>query len=138
MSRADAAEHGTKVLSGEDPLRLSVQKYRLVVVRGPEIGATYPLDDQGEIRVGNRLRRVSTIRSVEEKSGGSGRLVFVTVEHLLEGPRGPVLREEQDIVYRGTEGAAVRAAEAAPDWPGAQRAESRGGGNFTGVGRRVT
>jgi DNA-binding NtrC family response regulator len=52
LSRVDVAEHGTRVLSGEDPLRLSVQKYRLVVVRGPEIGATFPLDDQSEIRVG--------------------------------------------------------------------------------------
>lgn len=71
------------------------------------------------LRVEDRVRRTSTIRAVEEKSGGSGRLVFVTVEHVLEGPRGPVLTEEQDIVYRGTEGAAVKAAPAAPDWPDA-------------------
>ncbi len=74
------------------------------------------------LRAEDRVSRTSTIRRVEEKSGGSGRLVFVTVHHLVEGPRGPVLEEEQDIVYRGTEGAAVRAAEAAPAMPGAAEA----------------
>lgn len=69
------------------------------------------------LRVGDAVRRRSTILSVEEKSGGSGRLVFVTVRHELQGPRGPVLSEEHDIVYRGAEGAAVRPASAAPDWP---------------------
>ena len=43
--------------------------------------------------------------------------MFVTVEHLLDGPRGRVLSEEQDIVYRGAEGAAVRAAEPASEPP---------------------
>ena len=70
----------------------------------------------------DRLRRTSTIRKVDEKSGGSGRLVFVTVHHLVEGPRGPALEEEQDLVYRGTEGAAVRAAGPAPEMPGAAMA----------------
>lgn len=69
------------------------------------------------LRVDDRVRRVSTILAVEEKAGGSGRLVFVTVRHAVEGPRGPVLTEEQDLVYRGAEGAAARAAAgaAAPD-----------------------
>jgi hydroxyacyl-ACP dehydratase HTD2-like protein with hotdog domain len=69
---------------------------------------------QNGLRAGEAVRRVSTILSVTEKSGGSGRLVFVTVRHELSNPRGAVLTEEQDIVYRGSEGAAVRAAEAAP------------------------
>jgi len=71
------------------------------------------------LRVDDRVRRTSTIRKVEEKSGGSGQLVFVTVRHVVEGPRGEVLTEEHDIVYRGAEGAAVKAGERAPDWPGA-------------------
>ena len=69
------------------------------------------------LRVGDAVRRTSTICSVEEKSGGTGRLVFVTVEHVLDGPRGRVLTEEQDIVYRGAEGAAVKAAPPAPEPP---------------------
>jgi hydroxyacyl-ACP dehydratase HTD2-like protein with hotdog domain len=75
------------------------------------------------LRVDDRLRRLSTIVAVSEKAGGSGRLVFVTVRHALEGPRGPVLTEEHDIVYRGAEGAAVRPGEPAPDWSGATRRE---------------
>ena len=66
------------------------------------------------LRAGDAVERRSEILSVSEKSGGSGRLVFVTVAHDISGPRGAVLREEHDIVYRGAEGAAVRPAEAAP------------------------
>ncbi|MFC7610377.1 hypothetical protein [Teichococcus aestuarii] len=62
------------------------------------------------MRSGDDVRRTSTIQSIESKAGGSGELVFVTVKHVLEGPRGPVLEEEQDIVYRGAGGAAVKAA----------------------------
>jgi hydroxyacyl-ACP dehydratase HTD2-like protein with hotdog domain len=69
------------------------------------------------LRAGDQVRRTSTILSVAEKAGGSGRLVFVTVKHVVEGPRGIAIEEEQDIVYRGAEGAAVKAAEAAPAWP---------------------
>lgn len=71
---------------------------------------------QGGLRSGDAVRRTSTIQSIESKTGGSGELVFVTVRHVLEGPRGPVLEEEQDIVYRGAGGAAVKAASAAPHW----------------------
>ena len=71
------------------------------------------------LRAGDAVRRTSTILSVEGKSGGSGRLVFVTVRHVVEGAAGVAVEEEQDIVYRGAEGAAVKAGEAAPDWPGA-------------------
>lgn len=71
------------------------------------------------LREGDAVRRTSTILSVEEKTGGTGRLVFVTVRHVVEGPAGISVEEEQDIVYRGAEGAAVKAAEPAPAWPGA-------------------
>jgi hydroxyacyl-ACP dehydratase HTD2-like protein with hotdog domain len=73
------------------------------------------------LRAGDAVRRTSTILSVQEKAGGSGRLVFVTVRHLVAGPAGLSIEEEQDIVYRGAEGAAVKPAPAAPDWPGAAR-----------------
>jgi hydroxyacyl-ACP dehydratase HTD2-like protein with hotdog domain len=71
------------------------------------------------LRTGDAVRRTSTILSVQEKSGGSGRLVFVTVRHEVAGPAGLAIEEEQDIVYRGAEGAAVKAAEPAPAWPDA-------------------
>lgn len=69
------------------------------------------------LHVGDAVRRTSTILSVTEKQGGSGTLVFVTVSHIIEGPAGLAIEEEQDIVYRGAEGTAVkpgRPAEAAP------------------------
>lgn len=40
------------------------------------------------------------ILSVEEKSGSTGRLVFVTVGHELVSPRGTAVEEEQVLVYR--------------------------------------
>ncbi|WP_235952449.1 FAS1-like dehydratase domain-containing protein [Falsiroseomonas algicola] len=71
------------------------------------------------LRTGDAVRRTSTILKVAEKSGGAGRLVFVTVQHRVEGPAGVAVEEEQDIVYRGAEGAAVKAADPAPAWPDA-------------------
>ncbi len=65
------------------------------------------------LHAGDAVDRRSTILSVTEKAGGSGKLVFVTVKHEISGPRGPVLTEEQDIVYRGTEGEAVKPGEPA-------------------------
>jgi 3-methylfumaryl-CoA hydratase len=71
----------------------------------------------GSVRAGDPVRRESTITKVEEKSGGSGRLVFVTVRHAIHGPSGLYLQEEHDIVYRGTEGSAVKPAQPAPPAP---------------------
>ena len=51
--------------------------------------------------VGEHVTRVSTILKVEARSGRSGNLVFVTVEHQLAGAGGVAVVEEQDIVYRG-------------------------------------
>lgn len=52
------------------------------------------------LRIGETIRRVSTIARVERKSGRSGDLVFVTVRHEMSGPTGPAIEEEHDIVYR--------------------------------------
>ena len=67
-----------------------------------------------DLRVGEAVTRVSTIASVEEKTGSTGPLVFVTVRHEVSGEAGPALTEEQDLVYRGTEGDAVKPGEPAP------------------------
>jgi len=77
------------------------------------------------LRAGDAVRRVSTVTAVTEKAGGSGRLLFVTVRHVLDNDRGPVLTEEQDIVYRGASGAAVRPAAPAPDFGEGWRGEVR-------------
>ena len=62
---------------------------------------------------GDPVTRSSTILSITEKSGGSGRLVFVTLRHDIDGPDGLAITEEQDIVYRGAEAEAVKPGEPA-------------------------
>jgi 3-methylfumaryl-CoA hydratase len=52
------------------------------------------------LRVGDEVERRSTIKSVEPKTGRSGQLVFVTVEHVYRTPDGDAVREEQDLVFR--------------------------------------
>ena len=51
------------------------------------------------LRIGQPMRRTSTILKVSEKSGSTGQMVFVTVGHETAGPEGLAVREEQDIVY---------------------------------------
>ena len=53
-----------------------------------------------DLQVGDEVRRESTIKAVSSKQGRSGRMVFVTVETAITGPRGLAIGEEQDIVYR--------------------------------------
>ncbi|HLW28939.1 MAG TPA: MaoC family dehydratase N-terminal domain-containing protein [Kiloniellales bacterium] len=70
------------------------------------------------LRLGDLVRKTSTIKSIEEKQGRSGQLVFVTVQHELAGPAGLAIREEHDIVYREApmSGAPARSSgEAAPE-----------------------
>jgi 3-methylfumaryl-CoA hydratase len=54
------------------------------------------------LRVGDAIRRVSTIESVEEKSGRTGSLIFVKVRHEVHanGASEVSLTEFHDIVYR--------------------------------------
>lgn len=51
------------------------------------------------LQVGDVLRKRSEILKVAEKEGKTGRMVFVTVKHLLSTDRGLAIEEEQDIVY---------------------------------------
>jgi 3-methylfumaryl-CoA hydratase len=52
------------------------------------------------LRVGDQMTRASRISDVTMKTGSTGVLCFVSVEHLITTPRGTALRERQDIVYR--------------------------------------
>ncbi|MGD9756294.1 MAG: MaoC family dehydratase N-terminal domain-containing protein [Comamonas sp.] len=52
------------------------------------------------LRLGQEVQRVSTIRSVQHKTGRSGELLFVLVEHRFSNQDGLALTEEHDIVYR--------------------------------------
>lgn len=55
---------------------------------------------QKPLVLGETVTRTSTILKVEAKSGKSGSLVFVTVQHELAGETGVAITEEQDLVYR--------------------------------------
>ncbi len=52
------------------------------------------------LRVGVRASRLSTIKDVTHKSGASGNLVFILVEHRVSDEDGLCIREEHDIVFR--------------------------------------
>ncbi|MDN7855407.1 MaoC family dehydratase N-terminal domain-containing protein [Burkholderia cepacia] len=52
------------------------------------------------LRTGRRAMRESTIVNLEDKTGRSGRLVFVTVQHRIECDGVLCVEEEHDIVYR--------------------------------------
>jgi len=66
------------------------------------------------LRVGDRVARESRIADVAVKSGRTGQLCFVTVEHALSTPRGLALTERHDIVYREARTTAAAAGDGAP------------------------
>jgi 3-methylfumaryl-CoA hydratase len=75
------------------------------------------------LRIGEAVRRTSTIDAIKVRDGRSGRLVFVTVHHawLAADAAAPTLEEWQDIVYRdppshGEAPPPVTAAPAVADW----------------------
>lgn len=52
------------------------------------------------LRIGEEVRRETTIADVTIKHGRSGELVFVLLKTEIYSPRGLAITEEQDIVYR--------------------------------------
>lgn len=68
------------------------------------------------LRIGETVSRTSTISSVSEKKGRTGRLVFVTVRHEISGSQGKSIIDDHDIVYREDtgRGASGRPGEPAP------------------------
>lgn len=71
----------------------------------------------GTLLLGQEVTRTSTILSVTEKTGRTGKLVFVTVRHELDAGAGVAVTEEQDLVYRdsATTRVSLPVAEAQPD-----------------------
>lgn len=53
----------------------------------------------GPVRIGDEIRRTSTIQKIEEKAGTAGPLVFVTVQHEIAAEGRPVMTEAQDLVF---------------------------------------
>ncbi|WP_435258647.1 FAS1-like dehydratase domain-containing protein [Thioclava sp. FR2] len=62
-------------------------------------GGSFAFHD--DLHIGETLTRRSTIRSITEKQGRTGPLCFVTVEHQITSPRGVLITETQDLVFRG-------------------------------------
>ena len=69
------------------------------------------------IRVGARIERKSTIASIAEKSGSSGSLAFVDIDHETTADGQIAVRERQTIVYReaARASASVKHADKAAD-----------------------
>jgi 3-methylfumaryl-CoA hydratase len=77
------------------------------------------------LRVGDEMTRSSRISDVTMKSGSTGVLCFVSVEHEIKTPRGTAVRERQDIVYRDISAPQAAApAKAPPPAPVAKHRES--------------
>ena len=69
----------------------------------------------GDYQAGQPLLHRETITSIEHKSGRSGELVFVTLQHDYLSDNDLVLQEQQDIVYRDAAQAAQPTPEAIPE-----------------------
>jgi 3-methylfumaryl-CoA hydratase len=68
----------------------------------------------GDLRVGDRVQRMSTVEDVTLREGRTGKLVFVRVRHDITGPRGPAVTEAHDIVYRDAPAPSDRAPSPTP------------------------
>ena len=62
--------------------------------------ASSKLEFLAPLHPGEAVSRTSRVLAVTEKTGGSGQLVFVEVEHETGGESGVAVREVQSLVYR--------------------------------------
>src|SRR5205085_12115285 len=77
------------------------------------------------LRVGDEMTRSSRISDVTLKTGSTGALCFVSVQHEISSRRGIAVRERQDIVYRDVAPAGEKpAAKPAASPPVAKHRES--------------
>ena len=76
------------------------------------------------LRVGDEVTRTSRIADVTLKTGSTGTLCFVSVNHEIATPRGTAIRERQDIVYRDASAASSAPAKPATPAPTAQHRET--------------
>jgi 3-methylfumaryl-CoA hydratase len=74
--------------------------------------ASSKVEFHAAIRAGAKIERRSTIAAIDEKQGGTGPLVFVTIDHRTHADTILAVSERQTIVYRD-------ATSAAPAPPGA-------------------
>lgn len=69
------------------------------------------------LRAGTAVERTSTVAAAQEKQGGTGRLLFVEVDHEVRADGMPAVRERQTIVYREAATGAKPAASTARSTP---------------------
>ena len=62
------------------------------------------LEFHGAFAVGDEVTKVSAVTDIAFKTGGTGKLAFITVRHQYRVADRLVLAERQDIVYRDAEG----------------------------------
>jgi 3-methylfumaryl-CoA hydratase len=76
------------------------------------------------LRVGDEVTRSSTIADVTLKTGSTGALCFVSVDHVISTARGVAIRERQDIVYRDNPTTAAAPAKPVAPPPAASHRET--------------
>jgi len=69
------------------------------------------------LRVGEKAHRETRIADITHKTGTSGELIFVRLEHAISGENGLAIEEEHDVVYRDTSAPAQPPGKQAPDGP---------------------
>ena len=77
------------------------------------------------LRVGDNVKRSSRIADINVKSGSTGTLCFVSVNHTITTPRGIAIKERHDIVYREATTGPQTAPKPPPPPPAAQHSEKR-------------
>ncbi len=77
--------------------------------------ASGSLEFRGELHIGDSVARRSRIEDVTPKTGASGALLFVTVEHTLSVRGETRLVEKQHLVYRGETANTAAPPPAAPE-----------------------
>jgi len=77
------------------------------------------------LRVGDNVKRSSRIADINVKSGSTGTLCFVSVNHTITTPRGIAIKERHDIVYREATTGPQTAPKSPPPPPAAQHSEKR-------------
>jgi 3-methylfumaryl-CoA hydratase len=75
------------------------------------------------LRVGDPVTRRSEITNVELKTGSTGSLCFVTVDHTYSTPRGTAIKEIQNIVYRDPPPPGAKAPPPPPPAPKAKHSK---------------
>lgn len=62
--------------------------------------ASSKIEFMKSLHVGEAVERISTVAAISDKTGSSGRLVFVDIAHETHGECGLAVREMQTVVYR--------------------------------------